>query len=227
MVKKMEFEDVIEIAQEQLTQDGEVMAQIVAKFGEKMAVIGLGFQTSEEKNSIRAKIKNMIRSANVEQYWFMSGAWVSKAEKGDRPFVRPTLDINRQEIVVICEFNKGKDDRIAVIEYKRDKNDKIKITNINRFEDKGAADFSFWDAFIDEEIIKEKSQKSIKETNEAYFNKLSKRLAEKYAGEFKAALENKDKEAFDELSKKLMQEIEAEKKRLRQSTLEDTDESEY
>ena len=210
-------------AKKVLIETGQHLPQIIAETSidgeKKLAIVAIPFRTSEEKEKALEGLRTLIKEMNVDRYWAIFEAWMSKVEKGEKPFRRASRDIDRTEILSVSEFNKDMTQKCIIVPFKRE-NDKI------IFEEEIADNnyhSSIWNVYLEKEGIDEGASKLIDEINGAYFKKLAKNLTEKYLDKFNNLTTKEEKNA---LLKQMLQEIQDEKQKQDRSMLEDVEENE-
>lgn len=165
-MSKLDFDKVVKVTIDQLMQDGFIAQKIIFDGGGMI----LAYQDDKEKEYALKAARKIVTDLNLDRYWHISECWFTKVDKGDMPFIRPSHRVDRQEGLIISEFNRNMVIRCVVIMFDRtkDKNGKDNITigetNILPTTDST----SIWNFYLEKEGVDEKIDNLQKEANDRF-----------------------------------------------------------
>jgi len=125
------LDHIVRCAKECMTETGHHVPQVMFEHGMTTApdgkeVCALGimlcpFENDKEKEKILMAIKVLVKKTGCKRYWHISEAWMAKADpkKNPMPYIRPSRCVNREECIIICEFNSDMNATMIILPFTR------------------------------------------------------------------------------------------------------------
>jgi len=178
-MKQFCVKDVIEQAKDTLITTGKHIPQFIG-YSDKGLIVGvIMFGNDEEKEMTIDFIREKVSSNNIKKYWVIMEAWKSNIKPGEKIFRCASRDIDRNECLLVSEFNSDMKNIVVCIPFKR-VDGKIVFEKEQITKDS----YTMWNVYLEKEGIQERMDRSIQDINDAFIKKMSKDLAHKYKDEF-------------------------------------------
>ena len=194
--KELSIEWVIKQAKSILEATGQHLPQVIANTNvdgkKELAIIAMPFGTQKEKEMALSGLRAFVKNMNVDRYWAVFEAWMSKMEKGKKLFRPASRDIDREEVIIISEFGRDLTRKCVIIPFKREGDRIICDKEVNVDKDYS----SVWNVFLEKEGLDEKMSKFAKEINDSYFRRLAKDMTKKYLDKFNSTKTTEERVAL-------------------------------
>lgn len=223
----LEMEDVIKIEKLGLVTTKDLCSKIIFIKDKSITMMMLEFRNGKEKDIMREKAIELIKSIGVDRYWFSSTAWFLTQDKdGKNIYRQPSRDVNRKECFMVTEFRKDRKNKIYFAEIKRDLHNEVTFLEdkeINEGMNKDNNLSSYWDAWADVKAMDVETHKMIRENNEKFIRNSVK----EFMGKHKEEIDNvQNPEELTVLLAKLTKEFDEKLKEQDRTLLENPEEME-
>ena len=150
--------------------------------GVSIILVNIDMDDWEAKEEFLRSTRAFVKEHEIVRYYYIAEAWMVKrnAKKPDMPFVQPSRCVDREEVLVIQEFNQDMTGRSVLRPFARQGKT---IVWGERVVDNLQPD-SMWNFYIELDGVLEKNTKLRKDVTERFFRQQSKKLSKKYYQEF-------------------------------------------
>lgn len=213
--KRTGFSIIIKFIKELLQEKGEMTPQfwLEKKSKDDIKVVTgiLIFETKQKDMALKA-MRDVTQQFEADTCYVAFEGWYSAVKQGDLPYIAPSKSVDRKEAIVVGKFTKSMRNVTITIPFTREKE---KIVFGKQFKSKEG--ITIWNPFIEFEGVRERFDKDMDETDDAFFKKQAKILAKKYHKE----VTNASEEKMGEIAKMVMKDMEELKKKIKDNVIED------
>jgi len=231
----IKFEKAIDIAKKELKDTGHVDAKLIFELNRDgvngLALMPLNFSGQKDKEKVQEFLNKEFHSGtfkDVDRYCFVSEGWFAMP-RNDLPNVRPGLRADRQQCLIIAEYNRSGEGRMFMQEFKNTPDGKIKFVGKGNISDDKTASKSRMNFYADLSEISQEWKEKDKELQEKFYKEMMKKVKKKAKPEYDKLKEEYEKTGIisESTIKSLMEKMDSimkeEQSRIKRSLLEDTD----
>lgn len=204
--KKIQIDDVIDMAKQVLVASGKHSPQLIIEDKQgALHIVVMQFDTKTRDLTVR-QIREMVYRLDSERYFVIMEAWMSIIDAKKKLIRAPRYDVDRKEILMISEYRKDMDNKAIGFPFHREKGEIIFDEPMGMGRDKITEIASLWNAFVELEGVEERMQKGMEEAKEQFFESVAKQIFEKFKPRLEKAKTKEDrakilKEIFQEADK--------------------------
>jgi hypothetical protein len=142
---ELSVEEIEKVAKDVMDSSGSHSPQLMLETKEGVQCYVLIFEADDEKEKMCEMMRYRVNSLGIDRYWIVMETWL-----GGNPFVRPSMDKDRVEALLVQEVRRDLCNITIINRFSRDKNEKIVWGN--RDVVTGSKDFhSQWNFFIEDD----------------------------------------------------------------------------
>lgn len=208
-MKQISIEKIRDIAKACLEKTKQYRPQLMLEIGDRIEIMVLGWEDAT-KEKMMDSLREYIQSKNIQRYFMIMEAWMSKVDKGESPYIRATNSKNREEILVINEFCKDGNNKQIIIPFYRE-NDNIKFGE-ETCESKVA---SLWNFYLEKEGVDERFDNLVKNIDNSFIEKQAKILSNKFRHKFESGYDR------NKLTEEIIEEMNKIKRKVDEKRIED------
>lgn len=214
--KRAGVSTIVNFTKDLLQEKGEISPQFwLEKKSEKdinMVTGVLVFETKTKDLALEA-LRDMVQKFKADTCYVAFEGWYSAVATGDLPYIQPSKSVDRKEAVVIGKFTKSMKNVTVTIPFTRE-NEKIVFGK----QIKSKEGITIWNPFLEFEGVRERFDKDIDKTDDAFFKKQAKILSKKYSKKVEEASSEEEMKKIVEMVLKDMEEL---KKKVEDNFIED------
>lgn len=211
---KMTIEEVTERARKTLLNCGDHNFAALVRINNKEEYVFAMIMLNDAEERIKA-IEKLVQTNNAQEYFIITGAWMSKVDKNKpMPYIRPSRDVSRQEILIISRYGKDMTSDVVILEVHRDKAPKTEdnkegiLTKLLSQENPDNHS-SRYNVYLEKEGVDENFEKTTRDLNEAFFKAEYDKMSEKFKDEWLSAriMQETNKKEGDRMMRKVEQKM--------------------
>jgi len=177
------FEFIVEIAKNRLVTSGSHSPTIVFVREEQVCNVPFDIPGDDIGRDIaREVLQNLIYMNKVDSYVLITENWMRSLNKNET-FETAIKSENKKQVLMIHEFSKDMNNRMAMMEFTKDARGKIYIEKEVKENDVKDVQ-SFWNIFLEKEGYVERERKIVHEQNDKFLKHLSTEFHNEFYGKF-------------------------------------------
>tara|TARA_Y100000310_G_scaffold267782_1_gene279963 strand:+ start:5123 stop:5788 length:666 start_codon:yes stop_codon:yes gene_type:complete len=205
MIKQLTIENILEQAKKVLVSNGKHIPQIIGVNKEgKMLIIVFPFNEESREIALQS-VRKFVVENNIVRYFTIIEGWLTeqKIDDGAKPYIQPSLNVDRKECLVVTEYSKFNNPRGITVIFKRDINNKVV-----EFSEPVSSDNhqTVWNVFNNLKEIRENQNKRIDSSNEQFIKNIIKQTIRKNREKLKKV---KSEEEFKKIVAEHIEEIQS------------------